>query len=165
MARAVSTDPLHNFRFHVRTETEQGQFSGDEGEAGFQSVTLPEVSVESVEYREGTYTYTRKYPGVPTVTDITLMRGVTKTDTSFWTWLMAAVEGGEYRTNLTIYHWHRDGKTHGSLADLNAARKYNCYECMPMRVKPAADLDATSSEVALAEMDVALEYFEIEDST
>ena len=156
---------LHAFRFHVRTVSEQGQFSGDDGEAGFQSVTLPEISTEAVEYREGTYTYTRKYPGVPTVSDVTLMRGVTKKDTSFFDWIMASVKGGEYRTDMTIYHWHRDGKTHGVLADLNSARKYNCYECLPTRVKPAADLDATSSEVSMAEIDVALEYFEIEDAS
>jgi phage tail-like protein len=165
MARVESTDPLHNFRFHVRTASEQGQFSSSEGEAGFQSCTLPEVSAEAVEYREGTYTYTRKFPGLPTVTDVSLMRGVTKTDTSFFDWIQAAIRGGEYRTDMTIYHWHRDGKTYGTLSDLNAARKYLCYEAFPIRVKPAADLDATSADVAIAEMDVAIEYFEIEDAT
>lgn len=164
MSRAQSTDPLHNFRFHVRTESGQGEFTSDDGEAGFQSVSLPEISLESIEYREGKDTYTKKFPGVPSVTDVTMMRGVTKKDTSFWDWMMAAVKGGEYRTNMTIYHWHRDGKTHGSIADLDKARKYNCYECMPIRVKPSGDLDATASEVSLAEMDVAIEYFEIEDA-
>jgi len=166
MARTESSDPLHGFRFHVRTETEAGQFSDSElGEAGFQSCTLPELSTESVEYREGHLTYTKKFPGVPTVSNLTLMRGVTKTDTSFYDWVLTAIEGGEYRTNLTVYHWHRDGKTSGQIADLNAARKYNCYECFPSRCKPAADLDATSSEVSLAEVDVEVEYFEIEDAT
>jgi phage tail-like protein len=165
MGRAQSTDPLHNFRFHVRTSSGQGQFSSSEGEAGFQSVTVPEVSLEVTEYREGTYTYTRKYPGIPTVGEISMMRGVTKTDSSFFDWIQAAIRGGEYRTDMTIYHWHRDGKTHGVLADLNAARKINCYEVFPSRVKVGGDLDATSSEVSIAEMEVAMEYFEVEDAS
>ncbi|CAB4203552.1 Bacteriophage T4, Gp19, tail tube [uncultured Caudovirales phage] len=169
MARAQASDPLHGFRFHVRTEVKEFLFhGGDEnigGEAGFQSVTVPEVSMEAVEYREGTMTYTRKYPGVPTVTDITLMRGATKKDTAFWNWTKAAIEGGEYRTDLVIYHFHRDAKEHLKVGDLTKARQYVCRECLPLRVKPAGDLEAMASEVSLAEMDVATEYFEIIDAT
>jgi phage tail-like protein len=167
MARTEASDVLHSFRFHVTTENGFGQYSDSElGEAGFQSVTLPEISTEAVEYREGIHTYTRKFPGVPTVTDMTLMRGVTKKDTSFYNWMIAGIEGGEYRTNITVYHWHRDGKQAvDKVADLNSARKYLCFECLPIRVKPAADLDATSGEVSLAEMDVAMEYFRIENAS
>lgn len=169
MARAESSDPLHGFRFHVTTETPEFIAAGAEefqiGEAGFQSVTLPERSVEVVEYREGTMTHTRKFPGVETWTNTTLMRGVTKTDTAFFDWVATAAEGGEYRTNMTIYHWHRDGKQYGQLADVDSARKYNCYNCFPSRVKMAADLDSTSSEVSLQEVDVELEYCEIEDAS
>lgn len=166
MARTEASDPLHSFRFHVRTETEAGQYTdSDGGEAGFQSCTLPELSAESVEYREGHYTFTRKFSGVAQVSDISMMRGVTKQDTSFFDWMWTAVTGGEYRTNLTIYHWHRDGKTHGSISDLTKARKYNCYECFPTRCKPAGDLDATSGDVSIAELDIAVEYFDTEDAS
>jgi phage tail-like protein len=168
MARAEASDPLHGFRFHVTTETAAFIQDGTEefqvGEAGFQSVSLPERSVEAVEYREGTMTHTRKFPGVEQFTNCTLMRGVVKTDTAFFDWVAAAAEGGEYRTDMTVYHWHRDGKTHGQLADLDAARKYNMKECFPSRVKIAGDLDATSSEVSLQEVDVEVEWFEIEDA-
>ena len=166
MARSQSSDPLHGFRFHVKAESEVMAFTDPEnGEAGFQSVTLPELSTDIVEYKEGIHTYTKKFPGIPTVSDMTLMRGVTKTDTAFFDWVLAAIEGGEYRTNLTVYHWHRDGKTHGQADDLNAARKYNCYECVPMRCKPAADLESQAGEVSLAEVDVAVEWFAIENAS
>ena len=160
--RPEASDPLHGFRFHVRTEGSFVEFTDSYGEAGFQSCTLPEMSAEPVEYREGINTYTRKYPGIPTVTDLTLIRGVTKTDTKFYDWVKAAVEGGEYRTNLTVYHWHRDGKQSVDVvADLDKARKYNCFECLPIRVKPGGDLDATSGDISLAELDVAMEYFQL----
>jgi phage tail-like protein len=166
MARAEASDPLHNFRFHVTTENGFAQYVDSElGEAGFQSVTLPELSVETVEYREGIHTYTRKFAGVPSVSDMTMMRGVTKSDTAFYDWVRAAAEGGNYRTNLTVYQWHRDGKQSvDKIADVDKARKYVCFECVPSRVKPGADLDATSSDVSLAELDVACEYFRIENA-
>lgn len=166
MARTEASDVLHGFRFHVVTENGFAKYTDSElGEAGFQSVTLPELTVEAVEYREGIHTYTRKFPGVPTVSDMTFMRGVTKKDSSFYDWVRAAAEGGEYRTNLTVFHWHRDGKQAiDKVADLDKARKYNCFECLPTRVKPGADLDATGSDVSLAEVDVALEYFTISNA-
>lgn len=166
MARTESSDVLHNFRFHVSTENGQAKYVDSElGEAGFQSVTLPELSVETVEYREGIHTYTRKFPGIPTVSAMTMMRGVTKRDTSFFDWVKTAIEGGEYRTNLTVFHWHRDGKQAiDKVADVDKARKYNCYECLPSRVKPAGDLDSTASDVSLAEVDVEVEFFSIENA-
>ena len=99
MARAQNTDYMQNFRFHVRTyetkmEVDPILFEGDPGgEAGFQSVTLPELSNEATEYREGTSTYTKKYPGPPTVSDITLMRGIAQRDSAFWEWARGAAEG------------------------------------------------------------------------
>ncbi len=169
MTRAQASDPLHGYRFHVRADVQSFLRTNTDdaigGEAGFQSVTVPEISMEAVEYREGTYTYTRKYPGIPTVSDVTLMRGVTKTDTAFWRWALASIEGQEYRSDLTIYHFHRDAKQHLGIGDLTKARQYVCRECLPIRVKPASDLEAMASEVSLAEMDIAIEYFEVIDAT
>jgi len=164
MARPESSDMMQSFRFHVIAENGQITYSDSQrGEAGFQSVTLPELSTEAVEYREGHFTYTRKYPGVPTVSDITMMRGITRRDTAFFSWVKTAAEGGEYRTNLTVYHFPRDAKrSPDKIADLSKARKYNLFECMPSRVKFAGDLDATSSEVSMAEVDVACDFFDID---
>ena len=104
MARSQATDFLQSFRFHVKSLNRAGDFpdplqfgsdAGINGEAGFQSVTLPELSTEAVEYREGTFKYTKKQPGVPTVSDVTMMRGVVKTDTDFYDWLIRGISGGE----------------------------------------------------------------------
>ncbi len=35
-----------------------------------------------------------------------------------------------------------------------------CKECLPMRVKTQGDLDSTSSEVSLSELDVSMEWFD-----
>lgn len=159
--RGQKSDPFHSYRFHVLMEPDYVGATV----AGFNSLTLPEETLESVEYREGIFVYTRKYPGLPTVTDLTLTRGVTLQETSFYSWAVRAIEGGPYRADLTVLHWHRIGKLPDmGLAlrpDADMARKIVCYEAFPIRFKPAGDLDATSAEISIQEMDVAVERFEI----
>jgi len=192
MARAQSTDFLQNFRFHVSTIATAGDETwepigvarpaGAAGSgntaigsvAGFQSCSLPDTSMDAVEYREGTYKYTKKFAGVPTISDVSLMRGVVVKDTVFYDWMVRAVSGGEYRADIQIQQFTRSnvldptgsGATvpvvteYGGIPTV-CARTYKCYECLPTRAKGGGDLDATSSEVSMGECDFALEYFEI----
>lgn len=176
MARAASTDFLQNFRFHVTVSGGATAFNpinfsrngiGIGGEAGFQSVSIPDISIEATEYREGTYKYTRKFPGPPTIADITLIRGVVVQDTKFYDWAINTLSGGPYRVDLNILQYTRGdlanpvNPAENSAVPQTAARTYKCYECLPTQVKPAGDLDATSGEVAMAELTVAMEYFTI----
>ncbi len=169
MARAQATDPLHNFRFHATVAVDGADavaFTDSTGaQAGFMSASTPEVTVEAVEYREGIDTWTKKLPGVPTWSDVTLARGVMKTDTSFFDWISKAIGNEEYRGDLSVYQWHRDGKTPGQIGDLGKARIYSCYEAIPTRVKLAGDLDSTASDISLAEVDIAYEYAEITNAS
>jgi phage tail-like protein len=178
MARAQNSDFLLSFRFQLETIEKKGArdplaFPIGGGSAGFQSVTLPEVTLEATEYREGIYKYTRKYPGPPTISEVSCMRGVMKKDTAFFDWCISALSGAEYRADIKILQYSR-GNLPGNDGGVNpaefktedfaalAARQYNCYQCVPVRVKPAGDLDATSGEVSMAEVDFAPEYFTIE---
>jgi len=139
--------------------------TNSQGNAGFQSVSIPDTSIDAVEYREGTYKYTKKFAGLPTIGDVSLMRGVVPTDTSFYDWMVRAVSGGEYRADIEILQFSRgnmantDQPGENSAMPTTAARTYKCYNCLPTRAKAAGDLDATSSEVAMAECDFALEYY------
>lgn len=181
MARAQSTDFLQNFRFHVKSIAIAGtgwdpigylrpgeENTGIGSEAGFQSCSLPDTSMDAVEYREGTYKYTKKFAGLPTIGDVSLMRGVVKNDTVFYDWMVRAVGGAEYRADIAILQYARSNMRNtttpaeNSAVPSTAARTYKCYNCLPTRAKPAADFDATSSEVAMAECDFALEYYEVE---
>lgn len=185
MARSQNQDFLQGFRFHVEMlgdNTNYFTLDGDSserpgGRAGFQSCTLPEVSAEATEYREGTFKYTRKFSGVATVTDLSLMRGVALNDSALFSWMMDAVGGGEHRRDIVVNQYTRsaifspsganealsdpnEGDYIGA-ADAAQSRSYNCFECIPTRCKPGADLDSTSSEVSIQEIDIALEYFTI----
>ena len=141
---------------------------GDGAEAGFQSVTTPELNLEHVEYREGTKTYTEKYPGIPSVNDITMSRGASRKDTVFFDWIIRAIEGAEYRADLTIFHFIRGARSvpfqNSDVSD-EWTKRYVVRNASPSRVKPAMDLDASTGDVSLAEVDVAYESFLIERDT
>jgi phage tail-like protein len=176
MPRAQSTDFLHSMRFHVDIATvDNADVLKTAGQgAGFSSVSTPEATVESVEYKEGQYMYTRKFPGNPSMSDITMARGVTRGDSTFWGWLKKCIEGGEYRANLTIKHLHRDRSLpgqppgDGNLAALTVdspGRIYKVEQAFPIRHKVAADMDATASEISIMELDCAYEYFDVTEGT
>lgn len=188
MARTMQTDFLNGMRFHVvavpavapgSTPVNPLQPAG-RPQAGFSACTTPEMSAEAVEYREGTSVYTQKYPGVPSVGgDLTLSRGVARQDTTFWDWMKMTIEGGgptggEYRADLLIKQFHRretlvgepDNARNFNTIDTNSvpAKTYNIFNGFPTRCKPTADFDATSGDVAIAELDVAFENFTISDT-
>lgn len=197
MGRAAATDPLHAFRFHASmvagdaspvngipganpdnvlqpSSAGPGYIAGQGAEAGFQSITGPELTQESAEYREGIRTYTQKFPGVPSVNDVTLIRGCARFDTAFFAWILAAAEGDEYRGDLIIHHIQRpkralsitdaDVKMAASEIELDDTnnKRYVLRDAFPIRVKIAGDLDAGTSDVSLAELDVAYERFDVE---
>lgn len=173
--RAASTDLMQGFRYHVVARQDgtdvdplQGVEDGDiargagGAQAGFQSVTIPELSVEVAEYREGTFKWTQKYPGVPTISDITLMRGISKRDTSFYKMVKASIDGEEYRADVSIYHYQRAEMDLATSAEVgDDTREISCGYCFASRAKPAGDFDSNSGEVSLAEVDIAIEKFEI----
>tara|TARA_B100001094_G_scaffold330291_1_gene395162 strand:+ start:293 stop:868 length:576 start_codon:yes stop_codon:yes gene_type:complete len=171
--RNSSADYFQNFRFHVKTigdadfSLEYSQDGvGPGGIAGFQSCTIPEISVDAVEYREGTFKYTRKFGGIPTFSDVSLMRGVVNTDLTFYNWIMTFLNGGRYRADIQIDHYHVvDGDVFQTSQEdseiaTTPSRSYKCFNCIPIRCKIDADLDATATDVSVSEMDFALEFFE-----
>lgn len=173
-ARPVSEDFLHSMRFHVLLA--EGSSPPDERlgplEAGFSMCSVPEATVEAVEYKEGTYIYTRKQPGNTTFADISMSRGVAITDRAFWLWVKQVIEGtGNYREHVMIRHFHREEALVGSgnpatnisnfPSDTPAARTYVIYEAFPVRHKVAGDLDATASEISIMELDLSFEYFSL----
>jgi len=171
--RAANTDLMQGFRYHVTANiggsdplqtTPDSDRTGYEtkGHAGFQSVTIPELSVEASEYREGIYKYTQKYPGPPTVSELTLIRGITKRDTAFFDMIMASIDGQEYRADVTIWHYQRaEMGLANAVEQTNAIRRIECAEAFAIRAKPAGDLDSMAGDVSLAEVDMAIESFEL----
>jgi phage tail-like protein len=157
MARAASSDPYLNFRFHV-TDPAGGNLDPI---AGFTQVTTPEITIEPTEYREGVYRWTRKFPGIQTVGDLQLMKGTVRRDSDFFAWVLRVINGGvsEYRTDLMVMEYHITDEFGISGAPTRIMR---AREVFPTTVKPMADKDATAGEVALQELTLTCEEFGLE---
>ena len=157
MARPVASDYFQNYAFHV-VDPSGELLPAEATMAGFSSVTVPEFTKDAQEYREGIYHRTRKYPGFITVGDVTLSRGVAKRDSYFADMIFR--EGDrEYRSDLTILHYHRTDDLQGGQGQ--ASREYHLLEAFCTRFKPAGDLDATASDISVQEVDLAVEDMEI----
>jgi phage tail-like protein len=166
MPRSQSTDPFQTFRFHVTATKAGGNGIDPFGPvaAGFMSVSLPTINVESVEYKEGTMVYRRKFPGDVTFDDITLTRGVVSKGSELWNWINECARGKEYRIDLEIKHFHRqDIVDKDDFTTLTPSRVIKCFNCFPISVKPGSDLDAQSSEVSVQEITLSIERFEVEN--
>lgn len=156
MARSINTDPYHNFRFHVVDPN--GSFL--DPVAGFTSATMPEVTTDPQEYREGVFKFTQKYPGYATVADVTFMKGIFKKESDLFKWLLRVIDGGEdYRADLVVQQYHI-GDDFGITG--SPSRVTRLKECFPTSVKPTADFDATAAEVSMAEITLAVEEIEVE---
>lgn len=178
MSRNSNQDFLQNCNFHASAAGPAGtpdaetdflhpEKSADGTEAGFSQITMPEVSTDAAEYREGHRTWTQKFPGIPTVSDSTFNQGVTLFGTGFYGWVVQRLfEGlGEFRSDLTIWQFPRQLRTASGFLDLSKkdkAKKTLLFNCFPLRVKPSGDLDATGTDVSLSEMDVSVEYLHLE---
>jgi len=160
MARAVSTDFFHVFKFYV---VDTGKFFSDaapqnvldRAQAGFMRMTIPEISVEVVEYREGHYVWTQKQPGIPSIAECTLARGVVRGNSNFLDLIMKHINGENYRTDVSIYQIHRSPN--------EPKKKYTLYEAFVSAVTPSSELDASSSEIAVSEVTLVCEQIEIKE--
>jgi len=61
--------------------------------AGFSSITMPEMSIESEEIREGTSNFIHHVLGKASMNSITLQKGVTPFNSDFWRWTVACLNG------------------------------------------------------------------------
>lgn len=154
MARAQTSDFYQNYRFHV---VEPNGFLNPAG--GFNSVSLPTLEAETADYREGTRTYTIKQGGIPSVNEVTLMQGVARRDSDFFNWVKTTIEGGEYRTDLEIWHFHRVDPQ--GIAGV-PSKTYRLLECWAKSIKPSGDLDAKTSDISIQEMVVEFEELDIQ---
>jgi|SRR5581483_2140251 len=156
MARSIDTDLYHNFRFHV-VDPAGGNL---DPVAGFTKVTIPNIGLDPVDYREGTFIWTRKFPGIPKVGDCELTKGVVKKDSDFLKWIEKPILGGQnYRSDLLIeeYHISDEFGINGT-----PSRIIRIKEVFPTDFKASADKDASQPDVAVTSLKLAVEEIEVE---
>lgn len=164
MARPASSDPFHNHRFLVEDSGNTNLIDARLG--GFTTVTTPNVSVNAVEYREGTYIWTRKYPGIPTVGDLVMSRGIFKRSSGFFPWILRCIEGAvddnnrPYRSEIQIKQFHI---TDEFGVEGTPTRVTTCAEVFLMDVKPTGDFDANDDSIQITEATFAVEEISVRE--
>jgi phage tail-like protein len=126
--------------------------------AGFNTCSSPEMTISVAEYQEGIDAYRRKYPGEPSFGPITLTKGVVKTDVTMFQWILSIAENQPYRTDISIYHFHRD-----DVAGLinyqqsTPTRILKLKNAFGTRVKLGSDFDGMASEISIEDLDIEYE--------
>lgn len=144
MATTQLTDPYRGFRFRV-------EISGIQI-AAFSEASVPDISVESVDYREGTDPiYKRPLSGLTTYGHLSLKKGLTD--------------------GMDLYNWQQQVSQLGSaspnaqknislvLMDSDGSEKvrWNIINAWPVKYE-SGGLNASSSDVMVETLELAMDY-------
>jgi phage tail-like protein len=134
-------DPYRNSRFLLEID---GII-----QAGFSEVTIPDITTDSIEYREGNEdTTVRKLPGLTKYGNLTLKWGITDS-TELFEWRKQVIQGktAEARKNIAVLLLDEGG---------NPAARWEFREAWPVKYN-APDLSAMGKDVAIEAMEIAHE--------
>lgn len=118
-------------------------------EASFMEVDGLNVTVDVIEYREGSDSSIMLIPGVAHYGPLILKNGLTESN-ELLEWLESAVDGTLTKRSLSIIILYPNG--------IEAAR-YNCYEAWPSSWK-LSELDGLNGEIAFEEIVIQYELLE-----
>lgn len=137
-------DPLQNFRFRVEID--------NIATAAFSEIAIGPMSVEVIEYREGTDPpHVRKIAGLNKAGDVTLKRGVTQSlDLYRWFQQVTAGELANNRRKVVIVLMDGAG---------NDAARFVVSEAWPTKYE-SSDLNGKGNEVCIETLELANEGIE-----
>jgi phage tail-like protein len=137
------TDPFRGFRFRV-------EITGIVV-AAFSEASVPEINVETVDYREGTDpTYRRALSGLTTYGRVSLKKGLTDS-LALYNWHQMVVQKGstkDARKNVSITLMNTEG---------NMAAQWNLISAWPVKYDTTG-LNAGSSEIVIEALELAIDY-------
>jgi phage tail-like protein len=132
-------DPLRNFRFRLEIEGVE--------QAGFSEVSGFDVTVDPIDYREGTDpTHVRKLTGLTKYGNITMKWGVTDS-LELHDWHRQIVNGDIQRKNIAIIVVNEAGEDKA---------RFEIVEAWPSKYDPT-DLNAKGNEVAIETLEICNE--------
>ena len=134
-------DPIRNFRFRLEVDGITA--------AGFSDVTIPDTTVDVVDYRNGSDpTFMKKLSGLTKYGNITLKTGVT-TDVSLYTWHNTVTASGakDNSKNVSIILVDEAG------AD---SARWDLVDAWPTKYDPS-DLSSKGNEVLVESLELVHE--------
>ena len=148
MADGERRDPYQGFNYSM-------EIDGIEV-AGFTNITGLTMDTAIIEYYDGDSlnTTVKKIPGITNYSNITCRRGISE-GIDLYEWCKSINDQSREVERKTI--------TINLLDDTGAPRKtYTLYEAWPCRYV-TSDLDASTSELAMEEVEFVIEHFETAD--
>lgn len=134
-------DPFRNFRFRVEID---GITT-----AAFSEATVPDTTVDAVEYREGTdATHQRKLSGLTKYGNVTLKKGITDS-LDLYQWHTSVVASGALgaRKNVSLILVDEEG---------NDKARWDIVEAWPTKYDPS-DFSAKGNEVMIETLELVNE--------
>jgi len=141
MATAQRKDPYRNFRFLVEIDGVT--------QAGFSEYTIPDITQDPIEYREGNELPTvRKLPGLVKYGNVSLKWGITDS-LDLYNWRALVVQGkmGEARRNMAVVLMDEEG---------NSAARWEFTNAWPSKYD-APDLNAKGTDVGIETLEIVHE--------
>jgi phage tail-like protein len=139
-AQSTSVWPLPKFYFQVKWDSE---------ELAFQEVSGLDIEAQPIEYRHGNSKEFSviKMPGIQKSGNITMKKGIFKSDNKFWDWFSQIKMNTIKRVPVTI-----------SLLDETGAATmvWNVKNAWPTKIT-GSDLKSDSNEVAIESIEIAHE--------
>lgn len=142
---------------------------------GFKSITAPEITLDAEPIAQLNSVWKRQRYVGGEASPITLERGVTAWDSTFYEWIKRAQRGSDM-INRDLLLLHFMGWLPGQGEKLTSAmqslqmkipvanawegalkipgRAFIMWDCLPTRYKVGSDFDATASEVSIMELEI-----------
>lgn len=141
---AALTDPYHGFKFRVEIHGIQV--------AAFSEVTVPDISIEPIEYREGTDpNHKRSFSGLTSYGSVTLKKGITDS-MELYDWQVKASEEGTHvldvKKNLSIVLLDSNNKD---------ACRWDLFDAWPTKYE-GSGLNAANGEVFVESLELKLDH-------
>jgi len=136
---------------------------------GFQSITMPEITLEVDEVKQINSMYKRYVYSGGSMGAITLTRGARMYDDSFFQWIQRAMRGIDMnpRDLLLIQYSDINISTYTGVsielpvamqawevAQFVPGRAWLLWDVLPTRYKAGSDMEGTSGEVSIMELDI-----------
>ena len=146
-AQSTSVWPLPKFHFQVKWDSEV---------MSFQEVSGLDVESQTIEYRHGDSPQfsTINMPGIRKYSNVTMKKGVFKSDNKFWDWFNQIKMNTVKRIPVTISLLDEAG---------NATMVWTLANAWPAKIT-GTDLKADGNEVAIESIEIAHEGLTIENA-
>ena len=142
--QSTSEWPIPKFRFEVKW---------DSNVMSFQEVSGLDIEAQAIEYRRGDSPSfsVMKMPGLKKYTDVTMKKGVLKSDNKFWDWFNQIKMNTVKRIPVTISLLDEEGKP---------TMVWTLANAWPTKIS-GTDLKSTGNEVAVETIVIAHEGIQI----